>query len=94
MLGPRAEPAKDTGATNRAGSGPVRAITLWDGSLDIPGLAKWGCVGKEPLAAAVEAELDHPGGHQAGALAARVAGDAKLGGERVEAALGGALAHA
>src|SRR6185312_6455738 len=41
---------------------------------------------------AVEAELDHAGGDLARAVAAGVAGDAELGGEGVEATLGGALA--
>ncbi len=45
-----------------------------------------------PPSSAVEAELDHAGGDQAGAIAAGIARDIKLGGEGVEAALGGALA--
>ena len=39
----------------------------------------------------VEAELDHAGGDEAGALAAGVGGDVELGGEGLEPALGGAL---
>ncbi len=44
------------------------------------------------LLRAVEAELDHAGGDQAGPLAAGVAGYVELGGECVEAPLGSALA--
>src|SRR6478752_1886908 len=40
----------------------------------------------------VEAQFDYAGGDLAGAVAAGVAGDVELGGEGVEAALGGALA--
>ena len=63
---------------------------------DTPGTCReHGC---EPLdrfarsAAAVEAELDHPGGDQSRPLAPGVAGDVELGAERVEAPLRGALA--
>jgi ribose 5-phosphate isomerase A len=45
-----------------------------------------------PPLSTVEAELDHPSGDQAGALTARLARDFELGGEGIEAALGGALA--
>src|SRR3954447_2831248 len=55
-----------------------------------PGVAKIG--GAADLTRAVQAELDHPGGDLARAVAAGIAGDGELGGEGVEAPLGGPLA--
>ena len=74
----------------RAGKRQRRpAGTVWPG----PGHAALAVyVRAQRACSAVEAELDHAGGDQAGALAAGVAGDVELGGEGVEAALGGALA--
>ena len=85
MLREHSERANDNRGAHRATSGPPRATRPQKPSF------KDGFCGLA-LLRAIEAELDDAGGDQAGALAAGVAGDVELRGERVEAALGGALA--
>src|SRR6476659_398967 len=80
--------ANDSRAPNRATFGPPQATYLARPLLASHSDAECSLELRRP----VEAELYDPCRDQAGALAARVAGDVELGGERVEAALGGALA--
>ena len=89
MLGPEAVPANDSRCHlpghKWPGGGQIAETAK---TLTLSGFLRTRC-----SARAVEAELDDARRDLAGAVAAGVAGDVELGGEGVEAALGGALGN-